>query len=87
MRSDFSGKAHKLNTISFSLGRNKVKFGSFLAQADRLKTMPSPTAYRIKTNYLYSRKGGRMAAKLPTELDLVVKNKTPGPGTYKLGVT
>ena len=28
-----------------------------------------------------------MAAKLPTEFDLVVKKKTPGPGTYKLNVT
>jgi hypothetical protein len=49
--------------------------------------MPSPTAYRIKNHYLYSRKGGKMAAKLPTELDLVVKKKTPGPGSYKLDVT
>ena len=48
------------------MGRNKIKFGSFLADADRSRALPSPTAYRIKTNYLYSKKGGRMAAKLPT---------------------
>lgn len=28
-----------------------------------------------------------MAARLPTEIDMVAKKKTPGPGTYKLDVT
>jgi len=28
-----------------------------------------------------------MAARLPTELDMVAKKKTPGPGTYKLDIT
>lgn len=51
------------------------------------KANPSPTAYRIKTNMYYSTKGGRMAAKLPSEIDLVSKKKTPGPGAYKLDVT
>lgn len=28
-----------------------------------------------------------MAARLPTQIDMVSKKKTPGPGTYKLTVT
>jgi hypothetical protein len=51
------------------------------------KNNPSPNAYRIKTNYYYNKQGGRMAARLPTEIDMVAKKKTPGPGTYKLDVT
>lgn len=28
-----------------------------------------------------------MAAKLPSEIDVAIKKRTPGPGTYKLDVT
>lgn len=62
---DFNPKNAKHNTISFSPGRKEVKFGYFLGSAERLKTLPSPNAYVIKQNH-YSKKGGRMAAKLPT---------------------
>lgn len=58
-----------------------------MGEAEMKKANPSPTAYRIKTNMYYSTKGGRMAAKLPSEIDLVSKKKTPGPGAYKLDVT
>lgn len=65
--SDFdTAKMSRYNTISFSLGRNKVKFGSFLGESDGKKKNPSPNAYRIKTSYYYSKQGGRMAAGLPT---------------------
>lgn len=85
--SDFDGRMTRYNTISFSLGRNKVKFGSFLGEADQKKKNPSPNAYRIKTNIYYSKQGGRMAARLPTEIYMASKKKTPGPGAYKLDVT
>ena len=48
--------------------------------------MPSPNAYIIKQTH-YSRKGGKMAAKLPTEIDMASRKKVPGPGTYTLDAT
>jgi len=85
-QSDF-GSLGRHNTISFSLGRNQVKFGYFLGESMKNRANPSPNAYRIKTDTYYSKKCGRMAAKLPTQIDLVANKKTPGPGTYKLDVT
>jgi hypothetical protein len=64
-----------------------VKFGSFLGATNGANAVPSPNTYRIKTEYFSDRRGGKMAAKLPTEIDLVSKKKTPGPGTYKLDAT
>lgn len=65
------------------MGRGEVKFGSFLNDSERLKTLPGPNAYKIKENH-YSKHGGRMAVKLPSDLDLSAKKKVPGPGTYTL---
>lgn len=47
-----------------SIGREEVKFGSFLAQSHKKRLDPSPNAYNIRAQY--SKRGGRMAAKLPT---------------------
>lgn len=52
------------NTISFHLGRNKIKFGSFFGFGTN--AFPSPTTYRIKTEYYYDRRGGKIGIKLPT---------------------
>lgn len=59
-----------------------MKFGNFLASSEALKRYPGPGEYKVKG--IYSKRGGKMAAKLPTEIDLKVKNKNPGPGTYDL---
>lgn len=83
---DFNPSKARHNTISFSMGRGEVKFGSFLSGAERMKTLPSPTTYSIKQTH-YSQKGGRMAARLPSEIDLLRKKKVPGPGAYGLGIT
>jgi hypothetical protein len=86
-RTEF-GSLSRYNTVSFHLGRNKVKFGNFLAGAERkYNSGPSPNAYRIRTEYFEDRRGGRIAAKLPTEIDLAVRKVTPGPGTYELTAT
>jgi hypothetical protein len=58
-----------------------------LGDSERKSKGPSPNAYRIKTEQYYDKRGGRMAAKLPTDIDLISKKKTPGPGSYKLDVT
>lgn len=76
----------KKNTISFSPGRNEVKFGYFLLDAERKKTLPSPDRYKIKMTH-YSNKYGKMAAKLPSDIELSAKNKNPGPGSYDLDAT
>jgi hypothetical protein len=67
------------------MGRNKVKFGSFLGIG--INGVPSPTTYRIKAEYYYDKRGGKMAIRLPTEIDVLTKKVTPGPGTYKLNAT
>lgn len=68
------------------MGRNKIKFGSFIYDSEQKKFNPSPNTYLIKSTH-FSKKGGKMAAKLPSEIDLLIKKKNPGPGTYKLNVT
>lgn len=82
--SDFK-KVTRYNTISFHVGRNKAKFGSFMYDSDQKKYDPSPNSYIIKAHY--SRKGGKMAVRLPSQIDLLIKKKNPGPGTYKLDAT
>lgn len=47
-----------------------------------MKKYPGPGSYNLKG--VYSKRGGKMAVKLPTEIDLKQKNKNPGPGTYDL---
>lgn len=69
------------------MGREQVKFASFLGQAEKGRNSPSPSAYRIKTEVFYSKRGGKMAAKLPSVIDLATRKKTPGPGSYKLDIT
>jgi hypothetical protein len=76
-------KLSRYNTISFHIGRNMAKFGSFY----RSESGPSPNAYRIKTEYFNDRRTTTMAPKLPTEIDLISHNKTPGPGNYELDIT
>lgn len=84
--SDFTPDRTRYQTVSFSPGRNQIKFGYFLSSAERLKTLPSPNAYNIKQTP-YSTKGGKMAAKLPSYIDMAQKNKVPGPGSYQLDAT
>lgn len=84
--SDFDPRRTRNQTISFSPGRNEVKFGYFLGPAEKMKTLPSPNSYLIKTNH-YSKKCGKMAVKLPTEIDMASRKKVPGPGTYTLDAT
>lgn len=55
-------------------------FGSFLGAAKVKNFVPSPDKYRIVSQP--SKVSGRMFARLPTELDMIKKNLTPGPGTY-----
>jgi len=57
-----------------------VKFGSFLSASKDKKFLPSPDKYKLPTQF--SKLGGKMFSRLPTELDAVAKKKTPGPGTY-----
>ena len=61
------GNSKRLNTISFSPGRDKVKFSGFLSELGRKKNMPSPNHYKPK-DACYSSKYGKMAARLPTEI-------------------
>lgn len=76
----------RLNTISFSAGRNEVKFGYFLNEVEKKKSLPSPTNYKNSQNCLNSQYG-KIGIKLPTDIDLLGKKKTPGPGTYNLAST
>ena len=83
---DFNPRNNRHHTISFSQGRDSVKFGYFLNSAQKLKTLPSPQTYSVNLKK-FSKRGGRIAAKLPTEIDISLKKKVPGPGTYKLDAT
>ena len=44
--------------------------------------MPAPNLYKIKFSTM-SKKGGRIATKLPTEFEMAQKKNVPGPGAYK----
>lgn len=82
--SDFS-QDKKPNTVSFGSGREEVKFGSFLLDSERKKSIPPPNSYNISNSR--SSKYGRMAIRLPTEIEILSKRKSPGPGTYNVEST
>lgn len=42
--------------------------------------MPSPDKYTIQLPF--SKVSGKIFSRLPTDLDLITKKKTPGPGAY-----
>lgn len=44
--------------------------------------MPAPNHYKIKLKTM-SKRGGVIAEKLPTDIDMLRKKKVPGPGAYK----
>ena len=74
-----------MNTISFSQGRSDVKFGYFLNEVDNKKFLPSPNAYKNQVEH-FSSKYGKMAVRLPTDIEIEIKKrkKSPGPGTYNV---
>ena len=48
-----------------------------------MKNLPSPTSYKAKL--MKTQIGGRMAIRLPSDVDIKIKNnKMPGPGAYNL---
>ena len=63
-----------------------MKFGYFLNEVEKKKSLPSPTNYKNSQNCLNSQYG-KIGTKLPTDIDLLGKKKTPGPGTYNLAST
>ena len=52
-------------------------------EVDNKKFLPSPNAYKNQVDH-YSSKYGKMAARLPTDIDIKKRNKNPGPGTYNI---
>lgn len=70
------------NSIAFGKSRNDVKFQNFLSTIEKLKKIPAPNAYKNPDSTL-SNRGGRIAARLPTDIDYITKKKTPGPGAYE----
>jgi hypothetical protein len=61
-----------------------VKFGSFLGTDNGTNNLPSPNSYHLNAENYYDRRGGKIAVRLPTEFDISLKRKTPGPANYKL---
>ena len=71
---------------SFAMGRDQTISGSFLQMARSLASFPSPERY--KPNYeTMSKKNGYIGKRLTTEMEIVSKKKTPGPGNYETGST
>lgn len=69
------------SSIAFGKSRDAIKFGSFLDIIDQERKKPAPNSYKTKLN-TFTKKGGIIAKKLPSELEYLAKKKTPGPGSY-----
>ena len=70
------------SSISFGKSRNLIKFGSFLDIIEQEKKKPAPNSYKTNLN-TFGKKGGIMAKRLPRQLELIIKKRTPGTGSYE----